>query len=98
MCFYCILTISKEGPACLASIKGWKGFLLLAHESVPPHLFRPTELPGLVQAAFQVLDGVIRPVVHQTCQKALEETVEEEVMRCKSQGVDAGSGSAASFL
>lgn len=64
-------TVSEEGPAGLASVKRRQWFLLLAYKGVPPHLVWSPELPGLFQTALQVLDGVIRAVVHQTCQQAL---------------------------
>lgn len=68
------LTISEEGPAWLAPVERGKGLLLLAHKSIPPHLFRPSELPDFLQAALYVVDGVIGPVVHQPRQQALRKT------------------------
>lgn len=71
MFYWSIFTISEEGPAWLAAVERGKGLLLLAHKGIPPHLVWPSELPDFLQAALQVVDGVIGPVVHQTCQQAL---------------------------
>lgn len=76
---FCSLTVSEEGPARLAAVERRKGLPLLAHKSVPPHLFGAAELPDFLQTAFQVVDGVIGPVVHQTSQQTLWGA---ERMRC----------------
>ena len=87
-----LLTVSEEGPAGLASIEGGQGLLLLANKGVPSHLLRPPQLPHLLQATLQVVDGVVGTVVHQTCQQALEpawkKTHEGQAIKCKGTEVE----------
>lgn len=79
------LTVSEEGPAWLAPVERGQGLLLLAHECIPPHLVGPSQLPHFLQTALQVVNGVIRPVVHQTCQQALE-TMEQGMRNARREG------------
>lgn len=62
----------------MAAVERGKRLFLLAHKGIPPHLVWSSEVPGFLQTALQVVDGVIRPVVHQTCQQALEKTMEKD--------------------
>lgn len=79
---YWSLTRSEEGPARLAAVERWEGLLLLTHKRIPPHFLRSSQFPHFPQTGLQVVDGVIGPVVHQTCQQALEGKRGELLRRC----------------